>query len=75
MNASQDTEFKRTTIIFIKEFEAFKEGMKKQLGGIKEKELRENTNLSGAQEKKNVKQKGMTETTQELRMELNKKRT
>lgn len=71
----QDTEFKRTIIIFIKECKEFKEDPKKQLSEIKGKQFRENKPLCDAPENTNVKQKQMRKTTQNLKMEFSKKST
>lgn len=51
----------------VKELEEFKEDTKKQLSGIKDKELKENERLRDVQEDTSTRLTELTKTTQDLR--------
>lgn len=55
LDEPQCTEFKRTTINFIKVFKDFRENTKRLLNKIKEKELKKNKCLSNVQHNINIK--------------------
>lgn len=62
----QVTKIKKSANL-LKELEEFKEDTKKQLSGIKDKELKENERLRDVQEDTSTRLTELTKTTQDLR--------
>lgn len=63
----QVTKIIKKSANLVKELEEFKEDTKKQLSGIKDKELKENERLRDVQEDTSTRLTELTKTTQDLR--------